>query len=405
MPEKTDLTLSQVVSVALVGPNATRRKAITAALAEGQISIALEIQSYPLHGDLPELARLDTFQVALVDLDGEVEEALRVIEDICDHNGSITVMAVSVGNDTAVMRRAMEAGAREFLVQPFSRDAVRDAFARTAARRRYRKKDAKVLVFLPTKGGVGTTTIASNFALALTKESGAKVVIVDLDFQLGEVALGMGLTATFSVADALQDPARLDRDFLSTLLVKHSSGLSVLAAAEKYSYFHSTGEGAGKLFRILEQEFDYVVVDAGSCHSHIQETLFAIANTVYVVTELTFPALRNAHRLVSFIGTAPERQVIEMVLNRFNSRTGEIDESNAVKAIGRPIKWKIPNAFAMARAAQDSGIPLVLQDSPITHVLKQMAKNACGKPFNLESESRSLFAFFGHRASPKPAGH
>jgi Flp pilus assembly CpaE family ATPase len=90
---------------------------------------------------------------------------------------------------------------------------------------------------VPSKGGVGVTTIALNFALALTKESGAKVVVVDMDFQLGEIAPGLGMTATFSVVDALANAARLDREFLATLLIRHSSGLAVLGSPESTTSF------------------------------------------------------------------------------------------------------------------------------------------------------------------------
>jgi pilus assembly protein CpaE len=125
---------------------------------------------------------------------------------------------------------------------------------------------------VPSKGGVGVTTIALNFALALTKESGAKVVVVDLDFELGEIALGLGMTATFSVVDALLNPARLDKEFLSTLLLRHSSGLAVLASPEEYNFFHIPRSKGRQVVQILREEFDYVVVDAGTCHSHVQET-------------------------------------------------------------------------------------------------------------------------------------
>ena len=91
-----------------------------------------------------------------------------------------------------------------------------------------------------------------------------------------------------------------------------------------------------------------------------------------------------------------------MVLNRFNSRHGEIDENSATKALARPINWRIPNAYAAARAAQDSGVPLAMEDSPITRALVQMAKAACGKPLSTKKEAGKGFSFFGSRALPEP---
>ena len=184
----------------------------------------------------------------------------------------------------------MQAGAREFLTEPFLPEALGEAFARTFARRLDQKKAAgKALVFVPSKGGVGVTTIALNFALALVKESGAKVVAVDMDFQLGEIAPGLGMTATFSVADALMNAARLDPELLFDSLIRHASGLAVLGSPEAFNFFHSADdEGVRKLFRILREEFDYVIVDSGTCHGIVQETLCGMADTLYLVTEMTF---------------------------------------------------------------------------------------------------------------------
>ena len=251
---------------------------------------------------------------------------------------------------------------------------------------------------------MGVTTIALNFALALTKESGAKVVVVDLDFELGEIALGLGLTATFSVVDALANAARLDKEFLSTLLLRHDSGLAILGSPEKYSFLPSAiEEGADRLFRILREEFDYIVVDTGACHGALQEKFFLEADKLYLITEMTLPSLRNAHRLISFLSARDGGRALEVVLNRFNSRHGEIDEKSTAKALGRPINWRVPNVWAAARAAQDTGVPLATTDSPVARSLVQMARAACGKPLSPEKKASAGFSFFSSKAVATPA--
>jgi pilus assembly protein CpaE len=394
MSNKPDARIN-TLSIAIVVPDARRRQSLSDVLSGSRPNAVREFTSYPAGNDLTEILKSNC-DVVIVDLDGDIEQAVRVIENICSRNAATTVMAYSGKNDANLMRRAMQAGAREFLTEPVLSETVDEALTRTAAR--HPKKEnatGKTLAFIPAKGGIGVTTLASNFALALTKESGKKVVVVDLDFELGEVALGLGMTATYSVVDALLNPERLDAEFLSTLLLRHSSGLAVLAAAEDYNFFHAPTSGAEKLFQILRQEFDYVVVDSGSCHSHIQESLFNVTDTLYLVTELSFPALRNAHRVISFLSKRDGSRGVEVLLNRFNSRHVEIDENSATKAMGRPINWRIPNGYAAARAAQDSGIPLAMTDSPITRALTQMARAACGKPFTAEKKASTGFSFFG----------
>lgn len=403
MFEAPDPATSSPLSAVLIVPDERRRTALRSALVITPTSVVREMSSYPSAGGRGELAGIDC-DVAIVDLDSNTASAVDTVEDLCARNPNITVMACSGRNDAALLQRVMQAGAREFLLEPLTAEAVSAAISRALSRRPRQVRGAgKTLVFVPAKGGVGATTLAANFAMALTKESEARVVVVDTDFQLGEVALGLGMTATFSVVDALRNLDRLDWDFLSTLLIRHRSGLSVLAAPEEYSFFQLPDfEGAARLFRILREHFDYVVVDAGTNHGNLQETLFELADTLYLITELTLPSLRNSHRMISWLSSCNAHAKLEVVLNRYNSRHGDIDEASAVKALGRPVNWRVPNGYAAARSAQDNGVPLALESSPITKALVQMAKAACGKPLNPEKKPGRGFSFFGSKALPEP---
>jgi pilus assembly protein CpaE len=398
MNEISDTTKPSVLGLALIVPDIGRRRALAIAMAGSRAEIVREFSGYPSADGPDELEDLNC-DVVVVDLDDDTNRAITLIEDICSRHPSLTVMAISAKNDSNLLRRSMHAGAREFLVEPLLPEPVCEAMARAYARRPQQKKaGGKMFVFVATKGGVGVTTLTANFSLALATESGARVAVVDMDFQLGEIALGLGLSPTFSVVDALRNIDRLDREFLSTLLVRHSSGLSVLAAPEEYSFFQlSAQESVTRLFRVLREEFDYVVVDAGACQGHFQEALFDMADRVYIVTELTLPALRNTHRLITYLADGDGSRRTDVVLNRFNSRNGDIDEASAVKAIARPISWRIPNAYAAARAAQDNGVPLAMQNSPITKALVQMAKVACGKTMRTQKKAGSTFSFFGSK--------
>ena len=411
MPNTPDFDKPNSLTVALIVPTETRRRALIAALDGTRCTIAREFAEYPSREDLPKIARIEC-DVVIVDLDDDVEQAIHVIANICSYIPAVVAMACSSKNDSALLRRAMQAGAREFLTEPFVPKALGEAFDRAASRRPDQKKAAgKALVFVPAKGGVGVTTIALNFAVALVKESGAKVVVVDMDFQLGEIAPGLGMTASFSVVDALMSATRIDREFLETALIRHSSGLAVLGSPEKYSSFDLVAnDGARRLFRILREEFDYVVVDAGPCHGDIQEMLFEMADTLYLVTEMTFPSLRNAHRIISFLSGGEGSRHVQVVANRFDSRHGrtdeagahgKIDEASAMKALTLPVSWKIPNAYVAVRDAQDRGVPVAV-DSPYTRAIVQMARTACGKPPNATSKPRRAFGLFSLRGTASP---
>jgi pilus assembly protein CpaE len=368
------------VSTVLIAPDGDRRRAIAKTISGTQARIVREFSEFPTGNNLSKLIESDC-DVIVVDLDSGVGPGVDLIANICGRNTRVTVMACSSGHEADVVIRSMRAGAREFLTEPIGVATITEAFVRASTRRQTVLPDrtaGKLLVFQGAKGGAGVTTLAINFAVALTKECAGDVVLVDMHPQLGEVALGLGIVPRFSIADALENSGRLDADFLSTLLMKHETGLMVLASSDVYGTHRSLERGTEKLLRILRDEFAFVVVDAGSCSGNIPDALFEMADTIYLVTEVNLPALRNARRLISWFGV--KESDIRIVLNRFNSRKVEIDEESTAKALSRPVNWNIPNDYMAVRGAQNLGTSLVMQDTPISRAVRQMAKAACTKP-------------------------
>src|SRR6201994_2735091 len=262
-PDMLDI---HVMSVALIGPEEQRRKAVASALAGSQANLTREFPSYPELDDVPQL--LETgFDVIIVDLDSDPEHALDLVEHICG-NSSATVMVYSAQADSELLVRCMRAGAREFLSQPIAPNTIAEALVRASVRRptvRPAKKTmGKLIIFAGAKGGSGVSTIASNFAILLAQESRKNTVLLDLDLPLGASALDLGIMTQFSTANALQNASRLDSNFLAKLLTKHSSGLSVLPAPDRYTAVNASDQTIARLFTVARQDFDYVVVDAGS---------------------------------------------------------------------------------------------------------------------------------------------
>lgn len=385
---------NSVLSVGLIGPAEAQRRSIVTALASLQGSITREFSSYPDLDDVPRLVESD-YDVIIVELDSNPEYALELIENICSA-GSVTVMVYSGNIYPEMLVRCMRAGAREFLSQPVTSASLAEAMVRASVRRpaaRSPKKAlGKLLVFVGAKGGSGVTTIASNFAVALARDSGKSVSLIDLNLPFGNAALDLGITAQYSSATALMNPSRLDANYLSTLLVKHSSGLSVLAAPDKYVSVHPTEEAIERLVHITRQDFDYIVVDAGSRFDSASKSLFDSGSTVYLVLQVGISELRNANRLISEVFRANGVK-LEVVLNRFASRALSIDEASINKALTMPAAWKVPGDFAAVRAAQNTATPLVAEDNPVSRVIRQMAR-AVYDPAGTQ-EKKKKFSLFG----------
>jgi len=385
------------LSIALIGPDERRRSAAMNALASCAGAEVRAFSSYPPAGeDLPQLID-GHYDAVLIDLDSEPEYALELVENLCA-NASATVMVFSERADPELLVRCMRAGAREFLSLPLATEVMEEALVRAAARRPQERPDKKasgrLLSFMGAKGGAGATMLATNFAVALAKDSGQKTLLIDLDLPLGDAALNMGITAEFSVVDALQAKDRLDARFLSQIVVKHKCGVSVLAAPGRFVQFQPTAEAIDRLLQVARQEFDNVVVDLGSKLDLMGTAAYKDANTFYLVTQSSIPELRNSNRLVQqfFASALPK---LEIVINRFESRTLGVSEEHITKALTRPAQWKIPNDYASVRKMQIEATPLVLADSAITRQIRQMVKSVGGAHTAATAEKKKGFKLFG----------
>jgi Flp pilus assembly CpaE family ATPase len=388
------------LSIALIGPDEERRKVASAALAGCHGGDIREFSSYPPSlDDVPRLLE-QNYDVIIIDIDSHPEYALELVESICA-NGSATVMVYSMKADSELLVRCMRAGAREFLTLPFAQSTMAEALVRATARRPAarlpKKTGGKLQVFLGAKGGDGVTTLACNFAVSLAQETGQSTLLIDLDLPLGDAALNLGVVAEYSTINALQNYNRLDSSFLSRLLVKHSSGVSVLAAPGKFPQYEATKDAVDRLIAVARQDFDNVVIDMGSRLDLMGTSLFKDGSTVYLVLEAGIAGLRNSNRLITQYFSTPVPK-LEVVLNRFEPRSMDVSEDQITKALTRPTQWKIPNDYNAVKRMQATAIPLALEDSPISRLIRQMARTACGLPaipekkggFSLKSFSRGF---------------
>ena len=379
------------LSLVLIGPDEQRRRAVVEALSGSPVGVIREISSYP--SDLDELPRIleNNCDVVIVDLDSDPEYALDVVESIyaC---GSATVIVCSAKANLELAVRCMRAGAREFLTLPLNPATIADALARISIRGSSsspaRRTARKLFVFLGAKGGCGVTTIASNFAVSLAQESLQSTLLIDLGLPLGDAALNLGMVAEYSTFNALENYARLDASFLSTLLARHSSGLSVLAAPGEFMASEPSLEAIDRVLSVARQAFDYVVVDAGS-RMDLKDARFLDDSAVlYLITQIGVTELRNSNRMIGQF-FASRGAKLQVVVNRYTPQALLLEDKQVEKALTRSIDWKIPDDFATARRTQNTATPIAMEDSSISRAIRRMARKACGLPEEDERSHRS----------------
>jgi pilus assembly protein CpaE len=383
------------VSIAVVDPDRERCRTVAGLLAGPKTGAVREVPGYfPSLQDAPWLAN-QGFDMIFVALDSDPRDAFLTAESLSALGQStIVIYSQSAGQESLL--RAMRSGARDFFTFPFPPGEAEQAIERAAARKRVapapRRNAAKVFVFIGAKGGAGVTTVACNFAVDLAHDTKQDALLIDFDLPLGDAAIDLGLDSEFSTFDALHDADRLDGEFLSRLLVKHSSGLSLLASPGRFPYVPAENAAVDRLLTVACNNFNYVVVDAGSRLDSTRTRLFDFASRIYLVTQVGIPELRNANRMISssILAHGPK---LEIVLNRFEPGAAAFDDGAIQQALTRAPDWRIPSDYLALRDTRDRAESLALDDSPIARVIHKMARGACGLPE--DTKKKRLFGLFG----------
>jgi pilus assembly protein CpaE len=384
------------VSIAIVDPDRERAKTVAESLPRDQTGSVLLVPGYlPSLEDAPWLAD-QGFEMILVGLDSNMHEALQTVQSLCALSQA-TVVVYSHRAEHELLIQSMRSGAREFLTFPFAPDAIEEAMTRVAVRIQAsptpKKTAGKILAFVGAKGGAGVTTVASNYAVALAQDRTKNTLLIDFDLPLGDAALGFGLAYEFSTVDALRDAERLDSSFLSRLVVRHASGLSLLAAPGQFPHIPIDNAAANRLLTVACNSFDYVVIDAGSRLDWTRTHLFDLASRIYLVTQIGIPELRNANRMIT--GSIPAHgSKLEIVLNRYSPKSVEVGDEAIERALTVAPQWHIPNDYLAVREMQSRAEPLALADSPIARVIRKMAGEISGLPGD-KDKKKSLLGLFG----------
>jgi pilus assembly protein CpaE len=274
--------------------------------------------------------------------------------------------------------KALRSGADDYLIKPFhpaelmarmrsllSRFAPADtpipsgrAVASAAAPRR--REPARVILFYGAKGGVGTTTIAINTAIALHKELGQRVCLIDANLQFGDhrVFLDLGLDRKSIVE--LATAGVFDIEFIRQVLVKHESGIDLLLAPPSPETAELvTHEHLPEVIAQLANEYDYIVLDVDKRLDEINLRVMDVANIIFVVMTADLPCLKNVRLVLETIGhLGYSEDKVRLILNRSNAFTG-INVKNAESALKRRIDYQLINEYRSAIGALNSGAPFM----------------------------------------------
>ena len=309
----------------------------------------------------PDLILLD---VMLPKLDGyQVATKIRAEEGPGRH---VPIIMLTAEREVEQKVRGLRAGADDYLIKPFHPAEliarIKSLLARFAPRDALvgRPPMGRVLALYGAKGGVGTTTIAINAAIALHRELGRKVCLVDGNLQFGDhrVFLDLGLDRK-SIVDIVTAPT-MDVDLIRQVLVKHDSGVDLLLAPPSPETAELvTPEHMPAILDNLRGLYDYVLIDIDKRLDDVNLGVLEASDTMFVVMTADLSCLKNVRLVLETIGhLGYESGKVQLVLNRSNAFTG-INVKNAEGALKRTIDHQIVNEYRGAISALNSGAPFM----------------------------------------------
>lgn len=293
-----------------------------------------------------------------------------------------------VGDDPSVYEQALASGVTEFLGSESDLEELDALFARSREhvirvngiplppRAGSQQVPGAVIVVTSPKGGVGKTTVATNLAVALARDSGMRVALIDFDLAFGDVATGLGLAQRHSVVDALSKAAARDSFVLGTFLTQHESGVAVLAApASPVAADHLDASRVGHLLRQLVADFDYIVVDTAPGLDEAALAAIEQAAAVVAVTGLDVPGTRGLRTTLDMLRELHlEPPVRAIVVNQI-APGGGLSVADAEHVLGVPIDVVIPSRKAVALST-NQGVAVVeaAPRDPASRTIRAMAR-------------------------------
>ena len=302
----------------------------------------------------------------IVDLASDPEEALKSVERIKQAAPDIYIVASNYHADGETVIASLRAGANDFLLQPVKRGEFRDAMARLERTPRRGASGAtrlgRIYSFLGSKGGVGTTTLAVNFASLLAHHR-QQTVLLDLDFTANDCAMQLGSSPQHTLQEVSDNLSRIDQALFEGLVTRDPLGFFMVGPPDHVEQRVSLTEPMFREFAsFLVEKYESIVIDAGRwVADEVVLAALQSSSAVFLVITQKFPAIRNAQRYVAALMRLGFNQdQLKIVVNEYQKKP---DPNLATLAqiqqtLNQPVFYGIPTSSA-AVAAVNRGRPFV----------------------------------------------
>lgn len=343
--------------------------------------------------------------VILMDVNMPVMNGIQATEIITLDLPETVVIIMSAEGDQEYLRKAMIAGARDFLVKPFTSDALITAINRVYEREKKRQiqeatlskigRKSKVISIYSPHDGVGKSMIATNLAVCLAKDFDQRVALVDLNLQFGDIDLMLNLTPERTLAGLISRYKELDADLMEQFLTEHKTGIKVLAAPPKPEYAETvTVYCVERVLETLKNNYSLIIVDTSSVLQDITLAALDVSNYIFLITTFDLPSLRNAKLCLEVMDALHyPREKIKLIMNRASGDMG-IKMDDVSSFLDREIDIAIPSEGRIVVPSVNQGKPFILTDpqSDVSECIRRMARTILDADEEIEINEHNVLS-------------
>lgn len=366
----------------LICPSRTLAQRLQQATARGSsFEILDDLPGYPLPSQLEGRLRQMRPSVVIIDLETDTDSALGLVTAASTATPPVFVVGVHSEDDANVIIRSLRAGGTEFLSAPFEQDSVHAAVSRLRklAEAQYRETPmrGKTYGFLGVKAGQGVTTVAANFAAAMSQNGKKRVLLLDFDLTGGTISFAWRVTHSYSVNDAVQHAERLDES-LWAALVANRNGVDILLSPDPTDLQDLPPDSFARLVEFTRGHYEAVILDMSSPYTPEARALLPTCDQILVVCNPELPSLHLTRKCIAHLELEGfSKDQISLILNRLSKR-GELGPQDMERVFNFPITKVLPEDEAAVHRALTAGKPLS-DSSELGKELAAFAKSMSGK--------------------------
>lgn len=315
--------------------------------------------------------------VILMDVNMPVLDGLKATEEICLTNPNTSIIIMSVQGEQEYLKKAMAAGAREYIIKPFSSHDLIDTIVRVFEMEEKRKsiqqlqnspkekeEPSRVITVFSTKGGVGSTTIAVNLAISIANNTKKSVALVDLDLEFGDVAFMLNIAPKKTLFNLMEEIHSLNSELIEDYLITHFSGVRILCApARPEQAEYITAKNIEKIIKLLKRNYCYIVLDTNHSFTDISLTALDLSDDILLVSTVELPTIKNIKIGLDVMQTLNyPKDKIKLILNRASEQYG-VKYRDIEEALELEIFSYIPEDTSTIIPYANKGFPFILARS------------------------------------------